>query len=122
MTTKILVSSAAFAITLVGGGVGAGYYISHRSSPPSYSCVAGPDELCASDQFFSDYQRWKTLKADLAKQQESTELRDLQNKSDQLSGMTTRLSQQIPQGYAWDEKKSRFVKASPSAPPPAVKK
>lgn len=93
-----------------------GYFLVRKSNP-AYNCIAGPDEQCASDLFYADYERWKSLQAEVTAGQSTSAMRALQEKSDQFNGMTQRLTAQIPQGYQWDVKKLRFVKA-PAPPPP----
>ena len=79
----------------------------------TYKCVAGPDEQCASDLWFADYQKL------LALNKKYTAPQDIQ---DMMVGLKMRLSQQIPAGYGWDDGKKRFVKLNPTTPPaPAAK-
>jgi hypothetical protein len=77
----------------------------HKPAP--YACVAGPDEKCASDLWFSDYTKLMALVKKYTPPQEI---------QDEMAGMRLRLSQQIPAGYGWDDGKKRFVKLP--APPP----
>lgn len=72
-----------------------------KPEPKKYSCVAGPNEQCASDLWFADYQRLKALQE---KYSAPPDVRDL------MVGIATRLNQQIPTGYRWDEAKTRFIK------------
>jgi len=86
----------------------------HNSSHPSakpYSCVAGPDEQCASDQFYADFKHWQELRDDLKNSQQVPQVRELQDKTDLFNGITTRLNSQVPKDYQWNEQKMRFVKA-----------
>jgi hypothetical protein len=91
---------------------GLGYVVDARIHQASYHCVAGPNEQCASDEWYSDFQKLKTLQAPYQMPKE---------KQDMVAGMVQRLSRDIPAGYQWDEKKVRFVKQAmppaPSAPP-----
>jgi hypothetical protein len=88
-----------------------------------YSCVAGPDELCMSDIFYADYVRWKALQAEVAKDLQSPALLAIQNKQDQLNGMTQRLAGQVQTltqqhpGFTFDDEKVRLVKAPPAKEP-----
>ena len=97
--------------------------ITHHSSDASYSCVAGPGEICASDQFYADYVRWDKLRHELPAMQQVKAVRELQDKSDLLDGMTRRLNAAIPSGYIWDDGKKRFLVAPQKpaqAPVPTV--
>ena len=90
------------------GLCGLGYVVDTRIHQASYHCVAGPNEQCASDEWYSDFQKLKTLQAPYQMPKE---------KQDMVAGMVQRLSRDIPAGYQWDEKKVRFVKQSmPQAP------
>lgn len=80
---------------------------------PKYSCVAGPEEVCASDLWYADYMKWKALQAKYAVPQEV---------ADQLRGMAIRLSESVPAGMRWDEAKQRFVKAEQPKPPKVEEK
>jgi hypothetical protein len=103
----------------------------------TYTCVAGPGEICFSDLFAAEYKRWQGLRdkkthmeQDAAKSGDFT--LELEAVQDQYTGMTTRLSQQLPSkklgydaDYQVDDKKLRFVKVVPlpaltDAPPPAA--
>jgi hypothetical protein len=75
---------------------------------PKYTCVAGPNEQCASDQWYADYQRLKKLQAPYVAPREVQE---------QLRGISTQLQMEIPPGYQWDEAKARFVKTAPPTQP-----
>jgi len=79
-----------------------------------YTCVAGPDEVCPSDLWVTDYQKMKAIMAPYVAPQE---------KQDLANGIAVRLNREIPPGYYFDEKKLRFVKAqvstnAPIASPP----
>ena len=76
-----------------------------------YSCVAGPDEICASDLWYAEYKKLKAL------QEKYSAPQDVQ---DMMSGMNMRLAKQIPAGYGWDEGKQRFVNLQPTPKPPAT--
>lgn len=75
-----------------------------RATGPAYTCVAGPDEQCPSDQWIKEYREFKGL---VNKYQAPQAIQD------QMNGMRQRLSAQIPQGYDMDEKKERWVKQKP---------
>ena len=97
---------------------GLGYVVDARIHQASYHCVAGPNELCASDEWYSDFEKLKTLQVPYQMPKE---------KQDMVAGMVQRLSRDIPAGYQWDEKKVRFVRQpitqkfdAPNAPPPTA--
>jgi hypothetical protein len=75
-----------------------------------------------SDIFYADYVRWKALQAEVAKDLQSPALLAIQNKQDQLNGLTQRLAGQVQTlaqqhpGFTFDDAKVRLVKATP---PPA---
>lgn len=81
-------------------------------------CTAGPGELCPSDSFYRDFERWSKLKKKVEAQQDSSEAIDAQNQADEFSGMTQRLVGQVPKGYDWSEEKRKFL-ARPAPPAPA---
>jgi len=103
---KYVEIAAVLIVTLVVGY--SAYLIDAKIHASSYKCVAGPNEQCASDEWYSDFQKLKTLQAPYQMPKE---------KQDMVAGMVQRLSRDIPAGYQWDEKKVRFVKQSmPQAP------
>lgn len=83
-----------------------------KPSSPDYKCVAGLDEQCASDLWYTDYQKLRGLQKQYNAPQEV---------ADQMSGLAMRLNQQMPPGFNWDEGKQRFVRIphplSPVVPP-----
>lgn len=88
-----------------------------------YTCVAGPDEQCASDLWYADYQELKAL---IAKYQIPPELAKKyqmpQAVQDQVRGWSERLASAYP-GYQWNEAKQRFTKLpTPQAAVPAPEK
>ena len=99
------VAAIVIGVLVVGA---AGYFVVDSRIHASYHCVAGPNEQCASDEWYADFQKLKTLQAPYQMPKE---------KQDMVAGMVQRLSRDIPAGYQWDEKKVRFVKQSmPQAP------
>ena len=66
-----------------------------------YTCVAGPDEQCASDLWYADYLKYEVLTKKYAPPQDIV---------DQMQGMQDRLIKSVPAGYTWDATKKRFVK------------
>lgn len=95
-----------------------------KSSKP-YTCVAGPDEKCASDLWYAEYQKLRAL---VAKYQIPPELAKKyqmpQDVQDQVNGWATRLAREVPAGYQWNEEKQRYTKiptpqaAAPENKPP----
>jgi hypothetical protein len=71
---------------------------------PAYSCVAGPDEICASDQFVQDWNQFVSIrdKYQIPHDAQVT-----------MTGIVATLKEQVPAGYEWNEKKLRFVKQKP---------
>lgn len=79
---------------------------------PAYTCVAGADEQCASDEFVREWKEFKEL-SDKYQAPKDVQIR--------MKGLVADLQPQIPAGYQWDDKKLRFVKTPqpkvvPSAP------
>jgi hypothetical protein len=104
---------------LAGVGAGTTAFVVHRSTPPPYSCTAGDNEKCASDQWYSDYERFVTLRTELNPKPKFSEA-EIKHKTDEMQGLLNRLRIDAPPGYDWDEKKVRFVKhPMPPTPPPA---
>jgi hypothetical protein len=117
MKKAALIAVAAVAVLV--GSAEFGNWLGHRPKNAPYHCTAGPGEICASDQFYKDYQHMLDLQEAVAKAQQSSGMRELQEKQDLSTGIASRLAQQIPQGYAWDRNKERFVKPpTPSVPTP----
>lgn len=118
MKSKVFIAMSMLVLAIACVGCG----LMKKQAPDStYSCVAGKDEICASPEFYADFQRWEVLKDDVQTEQKTKVPSDLQEKLDRLSGMTNRLQQSMPHGYDWNIEKKRFVKAAPIAPlPPPV--
>jgi hypothetical protein len=105
-------------ILLAGAGAGGGFYAHRTASPPPYSCTAGQNEQCASDQWYQDYERFVALRTELNPKPKLT-ADQVRQKTDEMQGILNRLRIDAPSGFDWDEKKLRFVKR-PSPPPPPV--
>jgi len=101
---------ASIIATAVLLAVGTVIYFDHSHASTDYHCVAGPNEICASDQWVADFRRFKYLR-DKYKMPTQVE--------DELVGMKQRLGAEVPKGYGVDEKKERFVKLE-TQPPPAT--
>lgn len=117
----MLVSGLVGAVTILLG-VAAAVVVEQHKSRSVYSCVPGPGELCASDQFYSDFKHWKEIRAAVGKRSASAAVREFQDEQDMADGMAARLVKQIPAGYDWDEAKGRFVLKPEQSAPPAQKK
>jgi hypothetical protein len=111
---------ACVSVTLYEGAYFAYFVGVHHASATTYNCVAGPNELCASDQYYEDMMHFKALQKDLAKRQVSSEIRAYQDEHDLVTGLASRLFQQeqatvgcgAPQDKCrWDDQKSKFVPA-----------
>jgi hypothetical protein len=100
-------------VVVVSGGM---YWAGHHASA-SYNCVAGPNEVCASDQFYGDMQRLKALNKEVTAKQNSAPIREWREAIDLSNGMAQRLNAQIIEenklGFKWDDSKGRFVKMTP---------
>jgi hypothetical protein len=101
-------------LTVVLAATAAGlYYLGMHHASASYNCVAGPNELCASDQFHSDRLRVKELDKEITEQTKSGAVRSWQDKIDLRNGLAERLNAQmdveLKQGYNWNDDKGRFV-------------
>jgi hypothetical protein len=77
-------------------------------------CIAGANELCASDKFYSEYARLKEIQAKYAPPPDVQLI---------MRGITADLQDEINlesgQGYKWDEKKYLFTKPAPASAQPA---
>ena len=77
-------------------------------------CIAGVNELCASDKFYSEYARLKEIQAKYAPPPDVQLI---------MRGITADLQDEINlesgQGYKWDEKKYLFTKPGGQSPVPA---
>jgi hypothetical protein len=81
-------------------------------------CLAGVNELCASDKFYAEYQRYKDYQVKYAPPKDVQLI---------MKGITADLNEEIQvemkQGFTWNEQKMRFVKpeppvaAKPATPP-----
>jgi uncharacterized secreted protein with C-terminal beta-propeller domain len=83
---------------------------------------AGP-ELNATPEFLTQYEIYAALQKEVAAKnaelQTLPQVKELQAKQDQLSGMVQRLSASIPAGYQWEPQKHKFT---PTALAPPGKK
>ena len=83
----------------------------HKSS---YNCVAGPNEVCGSDQFVEDRARVKEMDKEIAVMAHSKAIREWQDKIDLRNGIAERNNAQLNEakksGLDWDEAKQRFLK------------
>ena len=109
-------ASLVVAVLLIGGGIFASFH--YRT--PGYSCVAGPDEQCVSDEDVKDYRRLREIqeKYGMPKDQQLI-----------VNGIIVELRQHVPQGYDFNESKAtsaaladrvRYTKQKPATPPPPV--
>jgi len=117
MRYKVLTASLVV-ICLIGATI---YFVQERKASAAYTCVAGPEEVCASASFYADVQRMRTLENEIAKgdkleAQTGKFTVELEAKKDQLSGMDRRLGQIVqnvrgPKGehYVWSNDKNRLV-------------
>jgi len=80
---------------VVGVGAGMGVASLENKPKPTPVCVAGPNELCPSDQFLYDTQHLKEMKQDLAKRAQSSEVRTFQDEVDTAGGLQQRLVNEI---------------------------
>lgn len=91
-----------------------------------YTCVAGPDEVCASDLWYADYLKFKALGAKYVIPQEILKKYQMpQDVQDQIKGWGLRLASAAPKGFDWSEEKQRWVKIpvqQVAQPAPAEKK
>lgn len=71
-------------------------------------CLAGVNELCASDKFYAEYQRYKDYQVKYAPPKDVQLI---------MKGITADLNEEIQvemkQGFTWNEQKMRFVKPEP---------
>jgi hypothetical protein len=116
--TKMALVVAPIIIIIVVAATIFGDHESHANAAP-YSCTAATGEQCFSDLFYADFERFKTLRAQVLAMQKDPDTKALAmaEKSDQLNGMALRLNNEIPKGYAVDEKKLRFVSTAPAVVP-----
>lgn len=79
-------------------------------------CAAGLNELCASDKFYAEYDRYKAYQAKYGPPPDVTLI---------MKGIMADLNEEIQaemkQGYSWNEQKMRFVKPEPTAAVTPVK-
>ncbi len=94
LSVKIIIAMVLAAFV----GLGIGMWSNHKSASASYSCVAGPNEQCPSDEWMRDYDRMRAM-------QDS-----IKDKTDVINGIMTRLRGDIPAGYQWNEQKKRFTR------------
>jgi hypothetical protein len=108
-----------YSVILVAGvGAGVGWFFYRRASTtPPYSCTAGQNEQCASDQWYYDYQRFISLRTELNPKPKLSDA-EIKHKTDEMQGLLNRLRIDAPTGYDWDEKKLRFVKRAVPVPTP----
>lgn len=76
-----------------------------------YTCEAGPDEKCPTQQWYADYKHLLKLQEPYVM---PSDVRDLVN------GIGMRLRATTPAGFEWSDEKGKFVKAVPP-PAPVVK-
>lgn len=82
-----------------------------------YSCVAGPDEICPSDLWMEDYEKFLSIQSKY-RPAPPPPPKMSQEMQDQLTGMIVRLNSQIPKGYDWNGEKKRYVKKVEAAQVP----
>jgi hypothetical protein len=132
MNKKTIAIWSAIGLLLLASAWFLSGWLYHRS--PSVAKAATetrPRELNASPEFLTQYQVYLALQKEVvAKQvelQSLPQVKEVQAKQDQLSGMVQRLSAAIPGGYQFDPQQNKFFLVSPisSAPvtqsPPAKK-
>lgn len=80
-------------------------------------CVAGPNEICPSDQFYSDMQRVKELGIEINKKQNTPPVREWRDAIDLRNGIIDRLNPQIleqnKKGFKYADETGKFVKMTP---------
>ena len=117
---KLYVGIGVVVVLLLGLSYYAGTYHSFGYDSTVYNCSnPAPSELCASDQFYNDFQRWKLMNKDISKKAQSSAVMEFQNEIDLSKGLQDRLGAEIPSGYDWNEQKARFVKKPIVAEAPA---
>lgn len=112
MTDRKVLFVGVVTVALTLAAAGGSVYLSHRT--PAYTCVAGADEQCASDEFVREWKEFKEL-SDKYQAPKDVQIR--------MKGLVADLQPQIPAGYQWDDKKLRFVKTpQPKVVPSSVGK
>jgi hypothetical protein len=92
------------ALILIGGG--AGFYYHTHSAAPAYHCLAGPNEQCATEEWYSELQDLQALN------KKYSPPADVQK---QMKEKLALLQSTVPAGYDWNDQKKVFVKRA--APP-----
>lgn len=98
--------------------VGAGVVLYKMDHPAAYVCVAGPGEVCASDQFVDAMHRLKDLDKEISdKQKSSCAVKDWLDTIRLRNGLSEEVNAQIKdmnsKGFGWNDSKIRFAQFTP---------
>lgn len=105
-------------LVLIGFG-GVGTYAHFSKTEASNSCYANAGEVCPGEDWLAQYKDAKKLGKEVRSLSQSSAMRELQAKTDQLRGMAQRLQAAAPQGLEFDEKSMKFIAQNkPTATPP----
>jgi hypothetical protein len=110
---------------LVGGFVGVYFWGKHVSAQETEAkaCVAGPGEICPSDDFKQEITTFKTLAARQRDLSQNAKVKELIALIDQTKGMSERMQGEIQQtlnqnpGHQWDGAKEKFTLMPPQPAP-----
>lgn len=104
-----------------------GFYLGRRLATPGgelSACVAGPGEICPSDDFKQELKALKALADRHRALSQDPKVKELSSVADQWYGMSQRMQQEINQtlqqnpGHAWDGGKEKFVVVPVPQPTP----
>lgn len=109
------------------------YRLITKDKTETPKCVAGPGEICPSDDFITELDELKRLDDQQRTLSQSKVVKELIAINDTRRGMADRMQQEINStlqanpGHMWDGNKRKFVPAPPPvitapAPTPAPKK
>jgi len=107
---------AALAVFLAGSGYTLATYRTARSSTVQALPAVPPGNKIPPRQFLDDYREFVALRDQI---REVTKNDHIQEMTDRLNSMVSRLQGQIPPGYSWDEQSESFKPQLPPAAPPA---
>jgi hypothetical protein len=110
MQSKHVVGGVVLAAVIsVGGFFG---YRAHSAVAPS-NCVAGTDELCPTDFQLNELKEYRALEAKFVALNAKIQAQ-IHDDQVRMKGLEKDFSEGAPQGYNWDNKKMRWVKAPPA--------
>lgn len=107
---RLTLTLVLIALSIFGSSVGC-------SNHKAKTCVAGPNEVCPSDQFLEDMNRVKDLDLDVKDKSTSPAVKSWREEIDLRNGMIDRLNplitEQNKQGLKWSQDIGKFVRMTP---------